>query len=609
MRGKRVIIELIVVAALGILLLSCTGGSPSQSPDPDSSYPLGWSPPEDVDRAGQGSGFRLVTMDERGNPRPDLLPKFEINIIEDEETTRVDISAVEFEDADWVFFFLYYDPDVYRPRGVEFTEFMGAPGEVLSLAITGYWEYVAVGMARIHFTERPGVSGSGLICTMTFDNTPFGPRKYVAKDSQDSRMGPTGGENRVSLIASFFGETAHLEWFERNIGDGDNSGEVGVPDITPIAMNYLDNLNDPATIADKPWLVIVDYDGNQEIGVPDITPIAVRFLTNLVGYQVLKSTDGTNYSPITTGVTVTREDAATGMGIEGSPATEDGRLHYTWDDPTPPEVKTYYKVVPIGSDGLATIESNPASVVPMKDYTAVRIEPPEDPDALPLIVTEVSRLFPDAAESFARPQVQFKASGILEGSTEWEDATDAVVWDIETNDTVASITKGGLVTGLNRGYAVVRVMSAFDYDIRDTYLITCSTISSIELTRDDGSTDPISITPGTPLSFIATGTFVDGVDPDAGTPEDETPPIDLDITPYVGWLEVHETDDPDVAFTFHSSGVLYTDDPLIQAGDWARVFCQFPGWVPEDPNDPDNDLPKIMFGYVATSDDIQVTFE
>jgi hypothetical protein len=321
---------------------------------------------------------------------------------------------------------------------------------------------------------------------------------------------------------------------------------------------------------------------------------------------VLKSTNGTNYTGVTSGVTVTRAQAATGMGISGDPSTTDGALKYTWDDPDPPTVTTYYKVVPVGSDGTPTIESNAATVVPMKEYSQVRIEDITDP--MPLIATEVSRLYPDSAEGFARPQIQLTASGIPAGSTDWEDATDAVVWYVLTNDGVVSVSSNGLVTGLNRGYAVIRAMSAFNFGVRDDITVTVATIDSIELTTG-GATDPISITAGAPVDFIAMGTFDDGVDPDDTTPEDETPPEALDITPYVGWLNVPNTANADVVFPFHSDGRLLTTDSNIAVGDWVRVFCQFPGFVPDDPNDPDNPNPKIMFGYVATRNAIEITFE
>jgi hypothetical protein len=355
-------------------------------------------------------------------------------------------------------------------------------------------------------------------------------------------------------------------------------------------------------------LPIVDYDRDLEIGVPDITEIAVRYLTNLNGYQVLKSTNGTNYTPVAAGVTVTRDQAAAGMGITGDPRTTDGPLRYTWEDPTPPTVTTYYKVVPIASDGVTTVESNAATVVPMKEYAQLRIEPITDPNVLPLVVTEVSRLFPDSAESFARPHVQLQASGIPAGSTDWEDASGSVVWYVLTNDQVASVDSSGLVTARNRGFAVIRTMSTFNYSVRADILITCASISTIEVTSG-GSTDPISIAAGNPVSFTATGTFDDGVDPDGDTPEDETPTFELDITNYAGWLEVHETLNASVVFPFRSDGTLLTTDPNIQTGDFVRVFCQFPGYVPTDPADPTNTKPKILFGYVGTSNSIEVNFD
>ncbi|MCD6119000.1 PKD domain-containing protein [bacterium] len=69
-------------------------------------------------------------------------------------------------------------------------------------------------------------------------------------------------------------ESWTYEWEYYNIGDYDLNGEVGVPDITPIAVNYL--------LPVEGILVrirsFIDGDGDGEIGVPDITPIATNYL-------------------------------------------------------------------------------------------------------------------------------------------------------------------------------------------------------------------------------------------------------------------------------------------------------------------------------------------
>ena len=189
------------------------------------------------------------------------------------------------------------------------------------------------------------------------------------------------------------------------------------------------------------------------------------------------------------------------------------------------------------------------------------------------------------------------------GGTEETDVTEQVLWDIELHSLTASVSNDagtkGLVTGLDRGFAVVRAMSGLDLNVKATQNIFVASIISVQLTSG-GSPDPMSISPGTPVTFEAVATFDDGFDPDDLTPEDETPEISgVDITQYVAWLEVHDTADPGVIISFNQNGTLVTDDPNIQTDDWVRVFCQYPG----SPN------PYIFFGYVATSNSIEVTFQ
>jgi PKD repeat protein len=73
-----------------------------------------------------------------------------------------------------------------------------------------------------------------------------------------------------------------LIWFYRNIGDYDQSGTVGVTDITPLAVHYGHNGADG--IDD-----VIDVDNNG-VGISDVTPIAQHFNVNFDHYEVEWST-------------------------------------------------------------------------------------------------------------------------------------------------------------------------------------------------------------------------------------------------------------------------------------------------------------------------------
>lgn len=76
-------------------------------------------------------------------------------------------------------------------------------------------------------------------------------------------------------------ETGKLSWRYTLSGDYDLSGEVGIPDITPIALHY------GAVVGDDDLEAWIDGDGDGVIGVPDVTVIARNFGRQNLGSRVL----------------------------------------------------------------------------------------------------------------------------------------------------------------------------------------------------------------------------------------------------------------------------------------------------------------------------------
>lgn len=113
---------------------------------------------------------------------------------------------------------------------------------------------------------------------------------------------PVGDAGRVTDL-EYDPETNLLSWSYVNKGDYDLSGDVGIPDITPIALNYLklveyDEDGNPAgdieTIDgyENHRLAWIDGDKSGEIGIPDITTIALNYLSDVLGYRLFRSPDG-----------------------------------------------------------------------------------------------------------------------------------------------------------------------------------------------------------------------------------------------------------------------------------------------------------------------------
>jgi hypothetical protein len=158
---------------------------------------------------------------------------------------------------------------------------------------------------------------------------------------------PAGEENSVTDLAvnDVGGGAYTLTWTYRNLGDYDLNGEVGIPDITPIAQNYLANSTDgTGNDAQENW---IDGSGDGEVGIPDITPIAQNYLSNVAGYNIY----GTNslsdpWTPVGTGIEITAlEEGVFPPVITFDLASKDYEL---------------YKVVPRDSTGAEGADSNTA---------------------------------------------------------------------------------------------------------------------------------------------------------------------------------------------------------------------------------------------------------
>jgi len=95
----------------------------------------------------------------------------------------------------------------------------------------------------------------------------------------EGRLPSQGGGETVELdvvITDNEDETSTYAWRFHHSGDYDLSGDVGVPDITPIAQNYLSSTTDG--VNDR-FESFIDGDSSGEIGIADITPIAENYLS------------------------------------------------------------------------------------------------------------------------------------------------------------------------------------------------------------------------------------------------------------------------------------------------------------------------------------------
>ncbi|MEP0813727.1 MAG: PKD domain-containing protein [bacterium] len=155
---------------------------------------------------------------------------------------------------------------------------------------------------------------------------------------------PTGDSAKVTdLSASYVSGAVELTWSEKLVGDTNADGEVGVADITPIALNF------NRSVTEAEFLRRIDADGNGEIGVSDITPIAIHFLETLSGYNVMVglSSDVAEASLYLTAPRDTTEfDDKTQPYVQYSAVVDQ------------PDENSFYFVVPLDSDSAEGTASN-----------------------------------------------------------------------------------------------------------------------------------------------------------------------------------------------------------------------------------------------------------
>jgi hypothetical protein len=110
--------------------------------------------------------------------------------------------------------------------------------------------------------------------------------KAMQKRGKNASTPPTGAANapaNVHFVDEGSGSYT-LHWEYRNAGDYDQSGTVGVTDITPLAIHFN---HDPGTDGMD---IVLHPSGAGKVGISDVTAIAMNFGTNVTGYWLSQAT-------------------------------------------------------------------------------------------------------------------------------------------------------------------------------------------------------------------------------------------------------------------------------------------------------------------------------
>ena len=223
-----------------------------------------------------------------------------------------------------------------------------------------------------------------------------------------------------------------LSWTERQLGDYDQNGEVGISDLTPLglyfssAIDYDDPADhngiehwptgDPAGLGAFNWrLARVDGDGNGELNIADITPIGMNWKATISGYRVYRKLDGGEYELLPS-----MEDPELPYTLTRPAIESDAPVRYAFSDVPPADGAYMYYVAPYHQ--AADDEGSPSNLVEAAFNTVI----PEnelpvavltaDPAAgtVPLLVSFDGSASSDADGGLVRFEWDYDGDGIFD---------------------------------------------------------------------------------------------------------------------------------------------------------------------------------------------------
>ncbi len=169
--------------------------------------------------------------------------------------------------------FLRFDPQRFNPREAKL------PGELfparthLQLTLTNQRGFIPIAAAALPFASPVRVKAADEIARALFT-------LEAQPTSRSVSAAPTGTGNVVEITAQVLGDNIRCLFSERNIGDYNLDGTVGVADITALAQHW-NHKNEDVQDA------VIDVDNSIDgVGITDITPIAIHFGTVLSGYDI-----------------------------------------------------------------------------------------------------------------------------------------------------------------------------------------------------------------------------------------------------------------------------------------------------------------------------------
>lgn len=301
-----------VPAALLVLLCaSCGGGSGAGLPGQDTVHGFSLSTDESIDG---GSARLSLQVEESGS------------------STIVNVMASDAVDLRDLLLHLSYDPERYNPSSQQSSGLLGADDELLALSMDREPGLLHYGLAS---TLDHGFSGSGIVASLSFDNTSFDASRQL---SSPPALGNAAAEIDYNNLSG------QLSWFYANPGDTNQDGLVNLADLVPIARDY--QAVGPFSVSSR--ASVADANGDGEVNISDVSVLGANWNNDAFGgYNVYSSGDSAEQgSPV---ANVAFESAA------GDPASE--RLRFSYTVPAGSRL-AYAWVQPVDGSGSAGLSGD-----------------------------------------------------------------------------------------------------------------------------------------------------------------------------------------------------------------------------------------------------------
>ncbi|MBN2081893.1 hypothetical protein JW859_06745 [bacterium] len=236
---------------------------------------------------GRDTARFTMTVDDESFFNGASADEFYLSTREYDTHVLVDINARGADSLKALYFKMEYDAETYRPEVVQPSDAMGDTSDMLKVQIFRNPGEVAYGQIVTNPDWRTGANGDVTLATVSFRKEAFSEGHIVSTP-------PNKPASAVGDLA--FDGTDTLTWHYVNIGDYNQDGEVGVADLTPIGVNFGEDVT-PNQFDFNTALSVIDGNSNGQIEVADITPIGQNYLFNIFGgFRIYGSQNFSDYN-------------------------------------------------------------------------------------------------------------------------------------------------------------------------------------------------------------------------------------------------------------------------------------------------------------------------